>query len=71
MEDPNIVRPEDRERVFGQRDHIRLYGRDYKTRLEQAGFQVVMEDYARELGDRRSLFELAVYGKRPSQAEAG
>ena len=30
----------ERERVYGQRDHVRLYGLDYPERLAQAGFAV-------------------------------
>jgi SAM-dependent methyltransferase len=40
FEDPSIVKPEDRERVFGQFDHVRIYGQDYQSRLENAGFIV-------------------------------
>jgi predicted SAM-dependent methyltransferase len=50
FEDPSIVSPEDRERLFGQYDHVRLYGRDYKNKLEQAGFQVKVDEYVRSLG---------------------
>jgi SAM-dependent methyltransferase len=50
FEDPRITLPQDRERFFGQRDYVRLYGRDYKNRLERAGFLVRVESYAKELG---------------------
>jgi SAM-dependent methyltransferase len=40
LEDPRITTPEGREKAFGQADHLRLYARDYKNRLEQAGFSV-------------------------------
>ena len=40
VEDPAIVAPEDRERVYGQRDHVRKYGRDFPQRAAQAGFAV-------------------------------
>ena len=40
FEDPSIVTPEDRERFFGQWDHVRFYGQDIKDRLESAGFDV-------------------------------
>jgi len=49
LEDPSIVSPADRERVFGQHDHMRLYGRDVSERLGSAGFTVVAHR-ARELG---------------------
>jgi len=39
-EDPTIRTPEARERAYGQRDHLRLYGRDYPERLRTAGFEV-------------------------------
>ncbi len=51
FEDTNIVIPKDRERIFGQEDHVRIYGRDYKDRLEKAGFTVKVDAYGRELGD--------------------
>lgn len=39
FEDPQAS-PEDRSRLFGQKDHVRIYGRDYKDRLGSAGFLV-------------------------------
>jgi glycosyltransferase involved in cell wall biosynthesis len=55
LEDPNITLPADRERVFGQIDHVRLYGNDniYKSRLESAGFHVRVESYAKNMGVNR------------------
>jgi predicted SAM-dependent methyltransferase len=39
-EDPSITTTAEREKHFGQYDHVRWYGRkDYFTRLEQAGFK--------------------------------
>jgi predicted SAM-dependent methyltransferase len=49
FEDPSIISPQDRERAFGQSDHVRIYGRDYKGRLENAGFVVTVESYFRDL----------------------
>ena len=43
-EDPSVVAPESRERLFGQSDHLRLYGRDYPQRLARAGFSVELWD---------------------------
>jgi SAM-dependent methyltransferase len=40
-EDPSIVTPEDREKHFWQKDHVRLFGRDYPDWLRKAGFTVV------------------------------
>ncbi len=49
-EDKNITSLEEREKTFGQKDHVRLYGMDIKDRLEQIGFDVRVDDYAQELG---------------------
>jgi SAM-dependent methyltransferase len=38
-EDINIVTPAEREKAFGQDDHVRLYGKDYLSRLQSAGFK--------------------------------
>jgi len=51
-EDKNIVSEEERENVFGQKDHVRLYGMDIKNRLEQAGFIVKVDNYAESLGQK-------------------
>jgi hypothetical protein len=40
FEDPAIVDPHERERLFGQKDHVRQYGPDYVDRLQEAGFKV-------------------------------
>ena len=38
-EDPSITDPQERERRFGQFDHVRIYQeQDYISRLEDAGF---------------------------------
>ncbi len=39
-EDPKIIDPQEREEKFGQSDHVRIYGPDYKQRLEESGFTV-------------------------------
>jgi len=38
LEDPSVVAPDDRLRVFGQEDHVRIYGWDMLDRLRSAGF---------------------------------
>lgn len=42
LEDPAIATPEDRDRFYGQADHVRNYGRDFGARLEAAGFRVTI-----------------------------
>lgn len=46
FEDPSVTDPRERERLFGQRDHVRLYGRDYGQRLAEAGFDVTIDRFS-------------------------
>jgi ubiquinone/menaquinone biosynthesis C-methylase UbiE len=39
-EDASIVDPAEREKHFWQKDHVRLFGRDYLQWMEKAGFKV-------------------------------
>jgi SAM-dependent methyltransferase len=50
FEDPSITEPKERERLFGQFDHVRRYGPDYANRLADAGFVVETHQYAQEVG---------------------
>jgi SAM-dependent methyltransferase len=59
FEDPNVKSPEERERLFSQRDHVRIYGVDYTERLEQAGFRVHLENYPKGI-DKDELKKLAL-----------
>ena len=52
FEDISITSWEQRERFFGQGDHVRLYGLDYKRRLENAGFLVEVIPFWKELDSR-------------------
>jgi len=51
-EDPSITDPSEREKHFRQKDHYRLYGRDYLQRLTEAGFHVPGENYLDGLSTR-------------------
>lgn len=51
LEDPRITAPADRRRHYGQEDHVRRYGRDYRDRLERAGFEVTVDNFAATLPD--------------------
>jgi SAM-dependent methyltransferase len=58
-EDPSITSPEEREEHYWQKDHVRLYGRDYPKRLESAGFKVVEDAFVKELtAEQRERFRL-------------
>lgn len=46
-EDPAITGKKEREKAFGQWDHVREYGRDYPERLRKAGFEVSAIDYSK------------------------
>ncbi len=48
-EDEKITAPKEREKAFGQDDHVRIYGRDYVATLQKAGFLVTIYDYSKEL----------------------
>ncbi len=48
-EDFSITDPKERERIFGQYDHMREYGRDYPERLRSVGFKVIEDDFIKTL----------------------
>jgi len=48
FEDPRVTGAAERERVFGQRDHARIFGRDYPLWLARAGFEVRVDGFVRE-----------------------
>lgn len=65
-EDPSIVDPRARELAFLQDDHVRLFGRDYPTRLENAGFEVTIIRWR----ERPDLFGVNAekFGYNPDEA---
>jgi len=61
LENPLVTNPEERERLFGQNDHVRIYGKDYKDRLEEAGFRVSVERFADSLSKECIInFDLSI-----------
>ena len=52
FEDFSIVLSEEREKYFGQKDHLRIYGKDYKEKLEGEGFKVKLYDIKDELNTK-------------------
>lgn len=48
-EDPAIKSPAEREKHFGQSDHVREYGLDYPDRLKKGGFDVEVIDLISEM----------------------
>jgi ubiquinone/menaquinone biosynthesis C-methylase UbiE len=59
FEDPTIVEPAERLRVFGQKDHVRRYGRDFVDRLRDAGFNVEITNYD-ELVPTNEMFRMGL-----------
>lgn len=51
IEDKSITNPAERERVFGQRDHVRKYGNDYAKRLRKSGIGIEENNYVKELSN--------------------
>ncbi|MDC9723861.1 MAG: methyltransferase domain-containing protein [Urechidicola sp.] len=51
FEDDSITDKKERAKIFGQYDHVRIYGRDYFDKLRSIGFKVNEVDYSRTLSD--------------------
>ena len=49
FEDSTIKSKIQREKYFGQYDHVREYGLDFKARVEQSGFKVQMINYSKKI----------------------
>ena len=48
-EDSTITDPKEREIHFWQKDHLRLYGKDYPKKLEKAGFKIELFNPRKDL----------------------
>ncbi|QSS97613.1 class I SAM-dependent methyltransferase [Psychroflexus sp. ALD_RP9] len=49
--DDSITDKKQRNEIFGQYDHVRIYGQDYYDKLRSVGFEVEANKYASELDD--------------------
>lgn len=49
FEDDTITDKVERAKIFGQYDHVRIYGRDYFNKLRSIGFKVEEVDYTKTL----------------------
>lgn len=49
FEDDSITDKKERARIFGQYDHVRIYGYDYFEKLRSAGFEVEEVDLTRKM----------------------
>ncbi len=60
FEDDSITDPKERAKIFGQYDHVRVYGRDYFDKLRSIGFKVDEVDYTKKIApDLVERFALA------------
>jgi SAM-dependent methyltransferase len=57
-ENPSITDPRERERLFGQHDHVRRYGPDFLDRLKSGGFDVRVFSVKEIAGLRRRRYAL-------------
>lgn len=70
-EDPNITSRKEREKHFGQYDHVRLYGKDYPDRLKKAGFICFPDQFVKKISPeiqercRLDKQELLYYCEKP------
>jgi len=49
IEDKSVTSAKEREKLYWQSDHLRLFGRDYGKRLSEAGFKVTESDFINEI----------------------
>ena len=49
FEDASITDKKERTKIFGQYDHVRVYGRDYFNKLRSVGFKVDEVDYTQRI----------------------
>lgn len=52
FEDNSITDKKERAKIFGQYDHVRVYGRDYFEKLRKVGFNVDEVDYTATLSNQ-------------------
>lgn len=55
IEDSTIITPREREKAFGQDDHVRMFGKDYSKRIERAGLKAVEDDFAKTQPEKYGL----------------
>jgi len=52
LEDKNIHTAQERLLYYGQKDHLRLYGKDFRERLATAGFDVSQINFSEKLNNQ-------------------
>jgi SAM-dependent methyltransferase len=51
FEDDTVTDPREREKIFGQNDHVRKYGHDYPQRISASGLKAIEDAYVNTLSD--------------------
>ncbi len=51
FQDDSITDPKERTRIFGQYDHVRIYGRDYFDKLAAVGFKVKQVNITKQMNE--------------------
>jgi predicted SAM-dependent methyltransferase len=54
FEDNSITNPKERAKIFGQYDHVRVYGKDYFDKLRSIGFEVKEVNYSQKISTETS-----------------
>lgn len=52
FEDDSITDPKERTKIFGQYDHVRVYGWDYFEKLKSIGFEVSATEYTNQFSPK-------------------
>jgi SAM-dependent methyltransferase len=67
FEDPSVIDPKERTRLFGQEDHVRIYGDDFEDILKSCGFEVtaVNETYFDEALVKKHVLFPPILSERP------
>ncbi len=55
FEDNTITDSKERERLFGQDDHVRKYGKDYPLRINKSGLKAEANAFAAEVPTEQAL----------------
>ncbi|MBY0435194.1 MAG: class I SAM-dependent methyltransferase [Cyclobacteriaceae bacterium] len=55
FEDSSVTNPREREKIFGQDDHVRLFGKDYASRIERSGLRAEENRFAAMQPDKFGL----------------
>ncbi|MDC1534802.1 class I SAM-dependent methyltransferase [Flavobacteriaceae bacterium] len=63
FQDDSITDKEERNKIFGQYDHVRIYGKDYFTKLKNIGFKVQKINYSEKFSDNEILKYSIVKGE--------